>query len=154
MGNRGKIQTSPIKCNIIWLNPPSVISFGTLDQAQYQMEHSSKQNIIWYIRPSAISDGTFDQVQYQMVRAGKAEHCCHHVRVQRPALVFGPLCCSDLPTKHKTPMQCISLLCMYAQHVAMHCQNWILHLLKDIAGISHFQIYNLQMLRLSATIPS
>ena len=121
MGNRGKIQTSPIKCNIIWLNPPSVISFGTLDQAQYQMKHSSKHNIIWYIRPSAISDGKFDQVQYQMARAGKAEHCCHHVRVQRPALVFGPLCCL-LPTPYET-LYNVGALTIQIHHHCVACNS-------------------------------
>ena len=36
-----------------------------------------------------------------------SELCCHHVRVKRPALVFGPLCCcSELPTIHKTHSCC------------------------------------------------
>ena len=81
---------------------------------------------------------------------------CHMVQTQAPrespafSLGVWPIVLLGPPDQ----TQNTNAMCMYAQHVAMHCQKWILHLLKDIAGISHFQIYSLQMLRLSATIPS
>ena len=71
---------------------------GTAQWAvQWHQIHTYERNIIWY------------------------ELRCHHVRVKRPALVFGPLCsCSELPTIHKTHLCCFGR--PYMIHVCSICE--------------------------------
>ena len=90
-----------MQCNSkVWTVQLSRVQYelGTAQWAvQWHQIHTYERNIIWY------------------------ELRCHHVRVKRPALVFGPLCsCSEPPTIHKTHLCCFGR--PYMIHVCSICE--------------------------------